>query len=180
MVIFDDGDIRFLVLILKLILAIILTVFFLILILILLVRIALAFFLFLLQLCLFLQFADSLPLSDLVVTDDALPHLVILGIDELTQDLLLFFIFLFELLVENLDLADFCGELQEGGLKVVLVVAEGRQLLHQLHVVSLHVPENYEFLGEGQDLHLDQVQIALELVFYLLQGRQLSIELVDL
>ena len=178
MVVFDNGNVGLLVLVFKLVVAVVRFLFFLLLILILILIVALL--LLLLYLGLLLQLADPLPLPDLVVADYPLPHLVIVRVHKFPQDFLLFLVLLLELLVEDLYLPDFCGQLQEGGLEVGLVCAVGPQLAHQLLVVGLHVPENDELLRVGQNLHFDKVEVALELVLDAFQGGQLLIELFDL
>jgi len=46
----------------------------------------------------------------------------------------------------------------------------GGQLIHELHIVGLHISEDNEFLSISEDLHFDKVQIALKLVFYAFEG----------
>ena len=152
-VVFDHGYVRLLVLVLELVIAIVGIFFLLLFVLIVILVVALLLLLF--HLGLLLQFAYSLPLPDLVVADDPLPHLVVVRVHELSQDFLLFLVLLLELFVQDLYLADFCGQLQEGGLEVGLVGAVSPQLAHQLLVVGLHVPENDELLRVGQDLHFN-------------------------
>jgi hypothetical protein len=116
MVIFNDSYIWLLVLVLELFLALV-RFFLLLLLLILVVASFLVFLLLFFELGLLLQLINSFPLPDFVVPNDALSHLIVIGVDELTQDLLLLFIFPFEFLIEDLDLADFGAELQVVGLE---------------------------------------------------------------
>ena len=163
-VIFNHGNVWLFVFILEFVFAFLFAFLFL-LIFIFLIFI-LAFLLPLLHLCLLFELADALSFPYLVVADDSFPHFVIVGVDELPQDFLFLLIFLFELLVENLDLAYLGRELEEGRLQVVFLTAMNPQLLHQLLIESFHVPENDELLGIGQNLHLNQIQIALQLILH--------------
>ena len=56
----------------------------------------------------------------------------------------------------------------------------GCDLIHQFHIESLHVPKDDELLSIGQDLHLNQVQITLELMLYALQVLQFFIKFLYL
>jgi hypothetical protein len=152
-VILNDCDIRFLVLVFELVLAFLLFFFFIFLFLF--IFFALAFLLFLFKFSLLLQFADTFSLADFVVTDDAFAHFVIIGIDEFPQNLFLFIVLFLELFVEDLNLAYFGGQLEEAGLKSALVAAKSFELLHELHVIGLHVSEDDELLGVGKYFHLD-------------------------
>lgn len=111
MIVLDDRDVRFFVLILKLILALVLIIV-LLLFVFLLVFLPITLLLLLLYLCLFLQFVYPLALPNLVVPDDPLPHLVIIGVDELPEDLLFLLELPLHLFIEDLHLAYFSGEMK--------------------------------------------------------------------
>jgi hypothetical protein len=180
MVVLDDRDVRLLLLILELVFTLLLLFLLLFLVLLPLLLFTFAFLLFLINLRLLLEFVDALPLPDLVVVDDTLTHLVVVGVDELTQNLLLLLVLLLELLIQLLDLADLGRQLEVVALQGGLLRAQSLQLLHQTHIVGLHVAENDELLRIGQDLHLHQVQITLQLVFGLLETLQLNVKLLHL
>lgn len=178
MVVLYDRDIWLLVLVFELVFAflrflILIFVFFVVLL-------SLTLFLLLLQLGLLLEFVYSLSLSDFVVADDPLSHVVVIGVDELAENPLFLLILFLKLLVKQLDLAYLCGELQEGGLVIAFVCPKGPQLVHELHVVGLHVSENDELLGIGKNLHLHQVKVTLQLVLNIFEGQELAIELLYL
>jgi len=60
--------------------------------------------------------------------------------------------------------------LEESRLEIVFFISVGGQLIHELHIVGLHISEDNEFLSISEDLHFDKVQIALKLVFYAFEG----------
>lgn len=111
MIVFDDCDIWLLVFILELVLTLfrLLLLFFVIII----ILVIIAFLLFFLHFCLFLKFANSLPLPDLVVPDDSFSHLIVIRIDKFSENFLLLFILFLKLLVQDLYFSNFCGEMQK-------------------------------------------------------------------
>jgi hypothetical protein len=122
MVILNYCDIRLLILILKLILALFRFFF----LLVLFVLILSAFFILLLlflQLCLLFELINSFSLSNLIVSDNSFPHLIIVGVHEFTQYLLLFLVFSFELFIQHFNLANLGAQLYVIGLECRLLRA---------------------------------------------------------
>ena len=106
-IILNDSDIRFFILILKLVL----TLFWLLLLflLVFIVFIVVTLLLLLLYFGLFLKLANSFPLSNLVVSNYSFSHLIIIRVNEFPQDFFLLLVLLFEFLVEHLNFANFSG-----------------------------------------------------------------------
>lgn len=109
MVVLDHSNVWLFILVLELVLTFIGVLIFLVFIFLL--FIFLAFFLLFFELRLLLQFVDSFALSDFVVANDAFPHLIVVGVDELPQYFFLLFVFFLELFVEDFYFCDFGGEL---------------------------------------------------------------------
>jgi len=110
MIIFNDCNIRFLILIIELIFIIRLLFLLFLLFIFLITLILFMFFLFFLQLCLFLQFSNSLSLPDLIISDDSLSHGVIFWIHKFSENFLLFLKFTLEFIIRYLNLRDLVGQ----------------------------------------------------------------------
>ena len=106
-VILDDSDIRFLILVLELILTLFWLLLFLLLILI--VFIVVALLLLFLYFGLLLELAYSFPLANLVVSNYSFSHLIIIRVNEFSQNFLLLLVLLFKFLVQNLNFANLSG-----------------------------------------------------------------------
>lgn len=119
MIIFDDSDIRFFILILKLVLALFRLFF--IFLLIFLILVSLALFLLLFKLSLFLELVYTLSLPNLIISDDSFSHLIIVRVYKFPKNLFLFFILFLKLFVEKLYLSYFCRKLKESRLIVIFI-----------------------------------------------------------
>jgi hypothetical protein len=108
-IVFDDSDVRLLILIFKLVFAFFR--FFLVRVFFIFILVMIAFLLFFFHFLLLLHLADPLAFSNLVIPDNPFPHFIVIGVDKLPKNFFLFLILLFILLIQHLILCDFGGEL---------------------------------------------------------------------
>lgn len=143
MVVLNDCNVRFLILVLKFVFRFLRLLFFLLFVLILVIIILFVFlFKFLLLFGLLLQLIYSLPFPYLIVLEDILPHFIVLRIYKLLQYLLLVLMFFPKLSQHTLNVLDLVIQ----GLSIVDIflqlLTQSIQLLHQIVIIGLHVPEN--------------------------------------